>query len=176
MHPKVSLIMSGNLYMRQMRFESKGDIEQGHCHVFDHITLLATGSLKVRAQGKETVFVAPSAIKILANEIHELEAIEDNTLAYCVHALRDAVTEDVLPDTMQHTDKSINAVIKDDTMLYVKPYAKESVVDGCPVDLAPIAKIDSTKITKETFNRNFDTEKTLLVKTSNGQQDGPSFV
>lgn len=176
MHPKVSLIMSGNLYMRQMRFESKGDIEQGHCHVFDHITLLATGTLKVKAQGKETVFTAPSAIKILANEIHELEAMEDNTLAYCVHALRDAVTEDVLPDTMQHTNNSINPVINDGTTLYVKPYAKESQVDGCPVSLAPIAKIDSTKITRETFNRNFDTEQPLVVKTSTGQQEGPSFV
>lgn len=174
MHPKISLIMSGNLYMRQMRFESKGDIEQGHCHVFDHITLLATGSLKVRAQGKETIFQAPTAIKILANEMHELEALEDNTLAYCVHALRDAVTEDVLPDTMQHTDNSINPVTKDGDTLYVKPYAKQSVVDGCPVDLAFIAKIDATKITKETFNRNVD-EKPLLVKTSTGQEEGPSF-
>lgn len=175
MEPKVCLIMSGNLYMRQMRFENVGDVEHGHCHVFDHITLLATGSLKIRAQGQETVFQAPAAIKILANEIHELEAVEANTLAYCVHALRDAVTEEVLPDSMQHTDALTNPFSKDGSTVYVKPSAQQSLVNGCPVSLAPIAKLEG-KITAETFNRNFDNEKPLVVYTSVGDKESPSFV
>ena len=77
-----------NLFSRQIHFEKAGDIEQGHTHSFDHLTLLANGKLKIVVDGKESIFVAPKMIYIKADKMHELTALEDNTVAYCIHALR----------------------------------------------------------------------------------------
>lgn len=87
--PKIQLGCVANLFSRQMHFEKAGDIEEGHTHPFDHLTLLAYGSVKVTVDGKESVFKAPHMLYIKADKVHFLEALEDNTLAYCIHALRD---------------------------------------------------------------------------------------
>lgn len=72
-----------------MFFKNKGDIEHGHHHNFDHATLVAHGSVLVRAKGKETVFKAPMLIWIAKDVQHELVALEDNTVCACIHGLRD---------------------------------------------------------------------------------------
>lgn len=72
-----------------MVFKSTGDTEFGHTHQFDHLTLLATGSLKVMVDGVVTEFKAPHMIYIRKDKHHELVALEDGTVAYCIHALRD---------------------------------------------------------------------------------------
>lgn len=71
-----------------MHFKKAGDLEHGHTHPFDHLTLLAAGSLRVTVNGKTTDFHAPHMIFIKAEYNHELVALEDNTVAYCIHALR----------------------------------------------------------------------------------------
>lgn len=88
--PHINIGCVSNLYVRQMHFLKAGDTEQGHAHVFDHLTLLASGSLKVTVEGQETVFKAPHMIYIKAGKQHELLAQEDNTTVYCIHALRNA--------------------------------------------------------------------------------------
>ena len=40
-NPIVKLGSVANIYSRMMHFEKAGDIEQGHIHDFDHLTLLA---------------------------------------------------------------------------------------------------------------------------------------
>jgi quercetin dioxygenase-like cupin family protein len=88
-YPTINLGCVANLYSRQMHFQKTGDMEMGHTHPFDHLTLLAAGSLKVTVDGQETIFKAPHMIYIHKDKIHELVALEDNTVAYCIHALRD---------------------------------------------------------------------------------------
>lgn len=78
-----------NVFIRQMVFKDAGDVEPGHCHVFDHQTLLARGALKAVVNGKESVFLAPQIIFIKAGVLHEFTALEPNTTAFCIHALRD---------------------------------------------------------------------------------------
>lgn len=90
-NPETKLGCVANLYSRMMHFVHKGDIEQGHTHAFDHLTLLASGSLQVTVEGVTTDFTAPHMIYIKADKNHELVALEDNTVAYCIHALRDGV-------------------------------------------------------------------------------------
>lgn len=87
--PLIKLGCVANLFSRQMYFSSAGDVEQGHTHPFDHLTLLAAGSLRVTVSGKVTDFKAPHMIYIKAEYEHELVALEDNTVAFCIHALRD---------------------------------------------------------------------------------------
>lgn len=87
--PEVHLTCVSNIYSRQMHFLKAGDIEHGHMHCFDHITLLAKGKLRITALGNTTEFTAPHQIFIRADVEHELVALEDDTVAYCIHALRD---------------------------------------------------------------------------------------
>jgi quercetin dioxygenase-like cupin family protein len=87
--PHVQIGCVANLFSRQMHFKNAGDVEHGHTHPFDHLTLLASGSLRVTVNGNTTDFKAPHMIYIKAEHNHELVALEDNTVAYCIHALRD---------------------------------------------------------------------------------------
>jgi quercetin dioxygenase-like cupin family protein len=84
-----------------MYFEKAGDTELGHTHPFDHMTLLAKGSLRVTTGGKASVFNAPHIVFIKAELEHELVALEDGTTAYCIHALRgDNRTGDIIDPDM----------------------------------------------------------------------------
>lgn len=99
-NPTVKLGCVANLYSRQIHFQKAGDTEFGHTHPFDHLTLLASGSLRVTVNGKTTEFKAPHMIYIRAEHRHELVALEDNTVAYCIHALRngDGVEDIIAPE------------------------------------------------------------------------------
>ena len=87
--PKISIGCVANLYSRQMYFEKAGDVEIGHAHNFDHLSLLAYGSVICIVDGKESRFFAPTMIYIKKDKVHELTAMEDETVVYCIHALRD---------------------------------------------------------------------------------------
>lgn len=98
-HPVTAITCVSSVYIRQMEFKKAGDTEQGHSHQFDHQTLLARGSLKITLEGVENVYHAPHVIFIRKDHTHELVALEDNTLAYCIHALRDGTDVcDIIPD------------------------------------------------------------------------------
>lgn len=98
--PIVAISCVSNVFIRQMIFLKAGDIEQGHAHAFDHVTLLSAGSIRLRALGTTTDFKAPHHIFIKAGVVHELEALEDNTVAQCIHALRDGdKVEDIIDPT-----------------------------------------------------------------------------
>lgn len=87
--PTASIALVSNVFIKGMFFEKAGDHHAGHSHCFDHTTLLAKGQLRVRVNGKDTDFKAPHSIFIKAGVEHELTALEDDTIAYCIHALRD---------------------------------------------------------------------------------------
>lgn len=98
--PEVAFASVKNMWVRQMFFREAGKREDGHAHPFDHMTLLARGALRVTVRGRTTDFYARDGGKIIYIEKeveHTLEALEDGTLAYCIHALRgDNQTGDIL--------------------------------------------------------------------------------
>jgi quercetin dioxygenase-like cupin family protein len=98
--PTVHLGCVANLFSRMMHFAKAGDIEMGHTHQFDHLTLLAKGKLKVTVEGTTSEFTAPHMIYIHKDKRHELQALTDDTVAYCIHALRDKDTGDILDPSM----------------------------------------------------------------------------
>ncbi len=102
MTPDVKIACVANLYTRMMHFKKAGDTEEGHQHQFDHMTLLAKGKLKVTANGEDTEYAAPHMIYIKKDVNHELTALTDNTIAYCVHALRfgESVEDIIDPDSI----------------------------------------------------------------------------
>jgi quercetin dioxygenase-like cupin family protein len=118
--PKIHIGCVANLFSRMMHFEKAGDIEHGHTHAFDHLTLLATGSLKITVDGKKSVFTAPHMIYIKADKNHELVALKDNTVAYCIHALRmDNETGDILDPSM--VPEGVNPELIADQLVRIKP-------------------------------------------------------
>ena len=96
--PVTNMACVSNLWVRQMHFVDAGDRNEGHKHNFDHITLLAKGSVEVDVEGQKTVFKAPQMIYIIAGKSHYLTALEPDTIAYCVHALRTGEREEDLLD------------------------------------------------------------------------------
>ncbi len=84
-----------------MHFVTSGDKNEGHTHNFDHVTLLAKGSVEVDVEGNKTTFAAPHMIFIAKGKRHFLTALADDTIAYCVHALRTGEREeDILDPSM----------------------------------------------------------------------------
>jgi hypothetical protein len=93
MTPEIKILAVSNVYSRLMHFKKAGDQEQGHYHDYDHGTLLASGRLLVEKEtsdGSVVVkeFIAPTFIMIEKGATHLLTALEDNTVATCIHALK----------------------------------------------------------------------------------------
>lgn len=52
-----------------------------HEHIYSHVTICHSGSIAIRKEGKEIVVNKDSgAFNLVANEWHEIEALEDNTV------------------------------------------------------------------------------------------------
>jgi quercetin dioxygenase-like cupin family protein len=96
--PNVIIASVGNVYTRMMVFEKVGDVMEGHSHTYDHPTLLAVGKVEVDYEGATTIFEAPTVIYIQAGIAHKLTALENNTVAFCIHALRDNEGNILSPD------------------------------------------------------------------------------
>jgi hypothetical protein len=81
----------GNIWVRSHTFAKVGDTNGGgHTHNFDHVTLLAVGSVLVEVEGYEPKeFHGPTFITIDKDHSHKFTALTDNVVYYCVFALRD---------------------------------------------------------------------------------------
>ena len=82
-----------------MSFMKKGWIAQTHAHRFDHQTLLTSGALRITTDGRITDYHAPAILLVQAGTKHRFEALEDGTVAYCVHALS---AEDSLVESIEN--------------------------------------------------------------------------
>ena len=86
----VELGYFGNIWVRQHYYKKAGDYHEGHKHHFDHVTLVARGSVLCEVEGCEPKeFKAPTFIVIKKDDLHKFTALEDDTVFYCVFALRD---------------------------------------------------------------------------------------
>jgi hypothetical protein len=81
----------GNIWVRQNLLEKTGDTNGGgHKHKFDHVSLLSQGKVLVEIEGHEPKeFTAPTFIVIRKEHNHKFTALTDDTIFYCVFALRD---------------------------------------------------------------------------------------
>jgi len=93
--PKVKIMAVSNVYTRLMHFERAGDAEVGHYHNYDHGTLISSGEVLVEMLNEKgecesyKKFTAPSMVFIAKDKKHRIVALKDNTVAVCMHALRD---------------------------------------------------------------------------------------
>lgn len=80
----------GNVWVRQNWLLKAGDTAGGHAHYHDHVSLLVKGSVEVSVNdGPSKHFTAPTYIVIKKQHRHQIVALEDDTVFYCVFAMRD---------------------------------------------------------------------------------------
>lgn len=94
--PVVTISCVSNIFIKQMCFLKAGHKEEGHSHLFDHVTLLTKGKIRLTALGTSTDFTAPQHIFIKAGVEHELEALVDETIVQCIHGIREKGCEDIV--------------------------------------------------------------------------------
>ncbi len=84
-------LVSGNIYLRPNPLLKAGDLVAGHKHNFDHTTFVIRGSVHVKAtlpDGtiREKDFEAGQHFLVRVDTIHEISAIVDDTLFYCIYS------------------------------------------------------------------------------------------
>jgi hypothetical protein len=96
--PIYTIGSAGNIYVRMMTFSEEGTQEPSHKHIFDHIQILATGSVKITVNEQESIHHAPKMIYIKKNILHSILALEPGTTLMCVHGLREGYGgNDIIP-------------------------------------------------------------------------------
>jgi hypothetical protein len=121
--PKISVV--ANTWVKQMHFAKAGDVNDGHTHIFDHQTLLGKGRIKVTVENKETEFTAPTIIFIRAGFKHMIEALEDDTICYCIHAIRDGERVEDIIDPSDIPDNGMDYRFIEEGMDTVVPTPKQ---------------------------------------------------
>lgn len=95
---RVTEWVSGNIFLRPMRFAKAGDVVKGHAHNFDHTTFVTRGAVRIErltdlGEVQDSVDKAAEDtfnwVLIRAGVIHRITALRDDSLANCVYAHRD---------------------------------------------------------------------------------------
>lgn len=70
-------------------YASAGEGVPRHEHLYSHATICTGGSIIIRKEGRELVMTKDTQpVNLTANEWHEIEALEDNTVFINVFAER----------------------------------------------------------------------------------------
>lgn len=87
--PETDFKIVDNVFVKLHHFFNTGDTHRGHAHSFDHITLLAAGSVKMIHDKGEAEFKAPHLIVTPKGIKHQFIALEPDTVFCCIHAIRE---------------------------------------------------------------------------------------
>jgi quercetin dioxygenase-like cupin family protein len=106
--PITDLKIVDNVFVKLHYFINPGDTHQGHAHVFDHITLLATGAVRMVHDNGEQEFEAPHLIVTPKGVTHQFIALKPGTLFCCIHAIRDGSAVDDIADPAISVEQARN--------------------------------------------------------------------
>lgn len=87
-----------NVFVKLHYFKKAGDTHEGHRHNFDHITLLASGSVRMIRGDEELEYIAPCLIVTPKGVEHQFTALSDHTVFCCIHAIRERNELDAIAD------------------------------------------------------------------------------
>lgn len=72
------------VYAKETRIP-EGYLLGKHAHSFDHMSILANGTVELSVNGAVSVVHAPKCLVIEANKEHQIRALTD-VVWYCIHA------------------------------------------------------------------------------------------
>lgn len=87
----------GGVYAKESRIPA-GHILVQHAHKFDHLSILAEGSVEVVVDGERSVLHAPACLTIEAGKHHGVKSLTE-VVWYCVHAT-DCADEDEIDEVL----------------------------------------------------------------------------
>ena len=82
--PQITHYFSDNLYAKET-FIPAGMVLDQHKHKFDHLSILAKGTVRVTVGDKYRDMTGPVCLNIEKNKSHSVQAVTD-TVWYCVHS------------------------------------------------------------------------------------------
>lgn len=88
---------SSGVYAKETRIPA-GQVLVQHAHKYDHLSILAQGSVEVVVDGKKEILHAPACLTIEANKHHGVKSLTD-VVWYCVHAT-DCADEDEIDEVL----------------------------------------------------------------------------
>jgi quercetin dioxygenase-like cupin family protein len=78
--------MLDGIFVKSMVIQRAGDTVPQHSHVYDHISVLIRGSVRVWRDDLDCgEYQAPAGLTIKAFSKHRFMALEDDTAVLCVH-------------------------------------------------------------------------------------------
>lgn len=109
--------VSGNIFVRPMHFVQAGYKIQLHDHPFDHTTIVFRGKVRIYAiygdgHWAQKDIDAPAHCLISKDVRHELTALEDDTVVWCVYSHRNAAGE-VVQTAEEAVPESYNSGMPD---------------------------------------------------------------
>ena len=84
---------SSGVYVKQFHLRTVDEEVETHVHTYDHLSLLASGTVRVTVDGVATVYTAPTAVTIHAGKVHHIAPLTPDCLWYCVHKIPEELLE-----------------------------------------------------------------------------------
>ena len=92
----IEIKMADGIFVKSTLIPEAGTILPQHAHSFDHLSMIASGAVRVWQDGELLGdFSAPVGILIKARAKHKFLSLENNTLIYCIHNLHSAEAVDI---------------------------------------------------------------------------------
>ena len=95
--PKIQHHFGGGVYAKEAVIPANSLLMQ-HAHKFDHLSILAKGSVELVVDGVKSIVHAPACITVQAGKHHGVKSLTDVTW-YCIHA-PDCVDEENIDDVI----------------------------------------------------------------------------
>lgn len=93
------ILCCDDVFIKQMPFPKRGDAIPAHSHKYAHHTLIARGRCRVWGDGADLgEYAEGQAVYIAAGMMHLFVALEDDTLAYCIHNLHGSDSVEILAE------------------------------------------------------------------------------
>ena len=109
--PVVKIGLTKNVLVREILFQKSGDKEPTHNYAYDFNIITARGKIKVTRGHESGTINAPELTYVHAGVVDEIEAVEDDTLIFAIHILREEDGTYAMPD---------NVPLNEDVKIYLE--------------------------------------------------------
>lgn len=145
---KVRNIYQHNIYIREMTFPDSHTTYCGHHHFYDHVTLVASGRVRVKFDSIPQANI-PEEIKeygavdmfvTRSFRTHEITSLEPNTVVCCIHALREKDGNILEPEVLEEHKHNTDLRYSKEEMLAIAKNTKRISLDANSVELGRLLK------------------------------------